>query len=615
MKASLPNNEVARIESLKSFKILDTDPEDAYDDLTRLASFICGTPIATLTFVDTSRQWFKSKIDLAPSETPRDVAFCAYTILENKTLIVQDALEDDRFRDNPLVLEDPAIRFYAGSPLRDSDGNNIGTICAMDRKPRQLSDEQIRALESLARQVMVLLEVRKLNDRMSHYKYYVERANDIIFECGKEGRFTYVNPISRKLLGYEIEDLIGRHFSEIIRVDFKQKVISFYENQFRNRIADSYYEFPAVSRNGNTVWMGQFVHMEIVGERIERIQGATRDITQIRELEEQLSGSEKRYRSLVESMGEGIVQTNLEDVIQFANRQFCDMVGYSLEELEGRVGHNFLVDPADAEQVRVHNQDRKRGKGGSYDIALIRKNGDKVWVHVNATPLVDEKNQVVGTIGVISDVSDLKLAEAALREAEQKYRNIFEGAINGVFQSTIDGRFLNMNPAMAKIYGYASPDEMIGSIQDMSRQVFVDPDDREQLKELLETDGQVAGYESRVYRKDGKIIWISETIRAVKDEQGQVSYYEGITQDITEHKELQQERETLIAELRQALSKVKKLSGMLPICASCKKIRDDKGYWKQIEVYLKEHTEADFSHGLCKDCAHKLYPELFVDDV
>lgn len=167
MSAPLPPNEQARLDALKEYAILDTDPEDSYDDMVRVAAFICGTPTALVTLVDSKRQWFKSKIGMNKGETPREQAFCAHTILEPKLMEVEDAQKDERFADNPLVTHAPNIRFYAGAPLLTPEGQALGSLCVIDQTPRKLSTEQRDCLERLARQVMTIMELRRVSAKLA----------------------------------------------------------------------------------------------------------------------------------------------------------------------------------------------------------------------------------------------------------------------------------------------------------------------------------------------------------------------------------------------------------------------------------------------------------------
>lgn len=161
MKAEQPMNETSRLKALLDYNILDTLPEDSYDDITLLASEICGTPMAAVSLVDDTRQWFKSKVGLTIPETPREIAFCAHAILQPDIMIVNDVHSDKRFADNPFVTGEPGIRFYAGAPLITPRGEALGTLCVIDQVQRSLSDTQINALRVLSRQVMAQLELRK----------------------------------------------------------------------------------------------------------------------------------------------------------------------------------------------------------------------------------------------------------------------------------------------------------------------------------------------------------------------------------------------------------------------------------------------------------------------
>ncbi len=152
-----------RLAALRAYSILDTPPESQFDELTRVASFICKTPIALLSLLDENRQWFKSRVGLDATETPIDQAFCLHAIEKPEVMIVRDAQEDSRFSSNPLVTGAPNIRFYAGAPLINAEGVALGTLCAIDRRPRELEPEAVAALQSLANHAATLLDLRQLS--------------------------------------------------------------------------------------------------------------------------------------------------------------------------------------------------------------------------------------------------------------------------------------------------------------------------------------------------------------------------------------------------------------------------------------------------------------------
>ena len=173
MAAAPPSIEASRIAALNRYAILDTEPEQSFDDLVTLAAHICKTPMAMLSLVDEHRQWFKSKVGVQVRETPREISICTHAIQQDDLFIVPDTRQDPRFRDNPLVVGEPRVRFYAGAPLINEDGFALGTLCVVDREPRELDEDQKNALLSLRRLALAQMELRQnlrllkdaLNDR------------------------------------------------------------------------------------------------------------------------------------------------------------------------------------------------------------------------------------------------------------------------------------------------------------------------------------------------------------------------------------------------------------------------------------------------------------------
>ena len=176
-------NEAERLKALHHYRILDTDPEQAFDDLTLIASQVCGAPIALISLVDEDRQWFKSRVGVEVQETSRSVSFCAHAIQQQGIFTVPDTLKDARFRDNPLVQGDPHIRFYAGAPITTQDGYALGTLCVIDYVPRKLTNDQNNALEALERQVAAQLELRRNLEELRVALEGIETLSALIPYC------------------------------------------------------------------------------------------------------------------------------------------------------------------------------------------------------------------------------------------------------------------------------------------------------------------------------------------------------------------------------------------------------------------------------------------------
>lgn len=203
ISAPIPVNEKERLSKLKEYNILDTPAEESFDEIVKLASIICKVPMSTITLLDEKRQWFKSRIGIKNQETSREIAFCAHVINGDDLMIVNDATEDERFADNPMVTSDPDIRFYAGMPLITPDGNKLGTICVIDNVPRTLTEEQKFALQILAKNVITLLELRLKNNNLS------DTLTTLYSQSNEIERINNINTRLLSILAHDLKNPLG----------------------------------------------------------------------------------------------------------------------------------------------------------------------------------------------------------------------------------------------------------------------------------------------------------------------------------------------------------------------------------------------------------------------
>jgi PAS domain S-box-containing protein len=317
--APLPEDEAARLCALWQYRVLDTEPESAFDDLTRLASQLCGVPIALVSLIDAHRQWFKSRVGLEATETPRDVAFCSHAILQREMLIVQDTLQDERFAANPLVTSDPNIRFYAGAPLITPTGEALGTLCVIDRVPRTLTAQQIEVLQVLGQQVVTQLELRRslmdlslmtyeyqatevaLRQSEEKFRNLVEQTNDWVWEIDCSGHFTYANPKVFDILGYRPEEVLGKTTFDFMPSDEANQFASLLSSFIAQQAPFSRLEKVLLHKSGHVVEL-ETSGSPILDEegRLQGYRGMARDITERKQADRKMHQALVRERELRE---------------------------------------------------------------------------------------------------------------------------------------------------------------------------------------------------------------------------------------------------------------------------------------------------------------------------
>lgn len=258
------------------------------------------------------------------------------------------------------------------------------------------------------------------------------------------------------------------------------------------------------------------------------------------------------------------------------------------------------------DRARVVTEVQRPGRDAvSLEYRVLARDGRALWFHVESVLIRDQTGRPLFIQGVALDISDRKRAEEALARSEARYRRFLEEDLAGAYVMSTDGRILDCNPAFARMFRFASVEEAIGS--DI-RQLYPNPAQRESRRqafvELLRKERRLTLYEAEFLRRDGTPLHVLANIVGGFDERGQLVETRGYFFDITERKQIEEA-------LRKTRDQVKTLSGLLPICAWCNRIRDDKGAWSQIEVYIHEHSEVRLSHGICPDCLKSHYPEEY----
>jgi diguanylate cyclase (GGDEF)-like protein/PAS domain S-box-containing protein len=255
-----------------------------------------------------------------------------------------------------------------------------------------------------------------------------------------------------------------------------------------------------------------------------------------------ISGDTARMLKTLLGNLEGMVYRCRDDdqwTMEFISEGCRRLTGYDADDLllNNRVSYESLTHPDDRRRVRedIHSALTLRNRFDS-EYRIVHANGEVRWVWERGTGVLNERGELVAIEGLIQDITERKQSHQALREAERRYYNLFENAIEGIFRTTLEGEFIDANPALARIYGFESPLELMRSLKDIRNQLYVELDRRDEFMELIKARGTVSSFESQIYRKHGEVIWISENARAVSDDNGNVVCYEGTVEDITERK-------------------------------------------------------------------------------
>ncbi|MBI3754277.1 MAG: PAS domain S-box protein, partial [Deltaproteobacteria bacterium] len=280
---------------------------------------------------------------------------------------------------------------------------------------------------------------------------------------------------------------------------------------------------------------------QLEGKVQQRTAALTQEIAEHKKTEEALRESGLKLRAVWEKANDGMRITDEEGTIVLVNDAYCAMVGKPRDEIVGKPMSVIFEEAKQVEKLRKH-QDRFRSRSVPHHLErdVVLWNGRKISLELSNTFLEIPHHPAL-LLSVFRDITGRKRSEEALKKAEEKYRGIFENAVEGIFQSTHDWKFMDVNPALARMLGYGSSKELLNSVTNIKEQFFVDPKRGDELKHHADTDEMIHGDQFQIYRKDKSVIWVSLTLSAIRDQHGKILYYQGIAQDITEHKKLQEQ--------------------------------------------------------------------------
>ena len=532
-------DEAASLQALNQLKVLDSGPEAEFDALVRAASIICGTPVALVSLIDADRQWFKANLGLPGlTETPRDLSFCAHAVLGDGLFEVPDALSDPRFADNPLVAGQPDIRFYAGAPVRLSDDRRIGTLCVIDRQPRQLTDTQRLALMELSTAVaralegrQALLQLQKVAIESRRAALVLEHSGDAVIGLSPAGRVERWNPAAAALFGYTHDEIIGQPIGLLIpdAGPGPQSRESGGDDMTSRRSYEAVWRTRACLRVDVAVTL--VPELDATGQ----VLGATkfvRDITQRKQQEAALQMSQEFLARAGSLAGVGGWAVDLLAMKLHWSDEVCRIHGVA-------PGHDPTLEQAlafyapDSQPVITAAVQQAMTSGSTFDLELqiVRADGALRWVRtVGAADIV--AGQPVRLVGAFQDITARVEANARLAESEARFRVLSDAAPLGVFATDAAGGCTYTNARWQAIYGLTS-EQALG--QGWTRTLH--PEDHDdvfaewQRTAELQTDFDMA---FRVQRDDGTVRHVRSISRPTLGPAGDVLGYVGSVEDVTE---------------------------------------------------------------------------------
>jgi two-component system sensor histidine kinase/response regulator len=545
----------ARLEALTRSGLMDSEPEEVFDRLTRLTTKLLGAPVATMTLVDGARQYFKSAVGTAVNQTPLSHSFCQHVVTGGAPLVVTDARLDPRVSENRAV-EDLDVIAYCGVPLTDADGNTLGSFCAIEHGPREWTEIEIEILTELAHNIMTELDLRAANRaliaREHETRSIIESAHDAFVAFDAAHRIVDWNPAAERLFGWTAEEAVGRLASETILPEIGSE-LGRYALAGGSHVPALPIEVGARHRDGPALEVEMSVARADTPEGL-RLNALVRDIAGRRAAQLQ----REQLARVVESTNDAVITVDLNGTITSWNAGAERLYGYSAEAMIGTpqvAPGAAAADDSDAEALMP------RLMAGEHVIERARprrrRDGSRIYVDLSAAPLRDESGQVIGATSIARDITEQHRLELDLEQSEARFRETFDEAPIGVALVGPNGRWLEVNRALCDIVGYTEAELLALTFQDISHPDDLDAD-LQKLSQVLSGEIQTYQMEKRYFHKDGHAIWAKLSVSLIRDERGTPLHFVSHIEDITRAKAA----ESALREGRRLLDESQSVAGV-----------------------------------------------------
>lgn len=573
---SIPDDEAQRIATLHALNILDTPLEERFERITRLARHILAVPVALVSLVDSKRQWFKSCQGLDVRETPRNISFCGHAILGSDVFVVEDALLDARFADNPLVIGEPHIRFYAGQPLRTKNGSGLGTLCIIDYKPRHLSETELTLLRDLAAMVEDELDVHDthaaniaLHDNENRLHAILDNVIDGIITISERGIIESFNHAAETIFGYTAAEVIGSNVKMLMPEPYHGEHDGYLHNYVtteRKKIIGIGREVIGRRKDGSTFPMDLAVSEMKIGD-LRMFTGIVRDLSQRQQAERLLTvtrhDNENRLRAILDNVIDGIITINEQGIVESFNYAAEQIFGYSADEVIGNNVNMLMPEPYHGQHDGyLHNYATTGNKkiiGMGREVTGRRKNGTTFPMDLAVSEM--KIGEVRMFTGIVRDIAERKKVE----RMQAQFSAIIESSTDAVMSKSLEGVVTSWNPAAEKMFGY-SENEMIG--QPMAVIIPKELANEELLiLEKIRHGEYIEHFETKRRRKNGDLLPISLTISPIKDKAGAIIGASNIARDVSDRIRVERMKTEFIStvshELRTPLTSIRGALGLI----------------------------------------------------